>query len=172
MLQRMLRRIDQLSLWVAKAISLAVLIMVLTIAYDVILRYVFRAPTVWQYDTSYMLGGSVILLGSGYVHLKRRHVRVDLFYNRFSPRTRLILDILFTLIFFFPLLTGLIIVSADHALQAYKVKEFSEVGFWRPLMWPFRSVIPFGLAVLWLQGLANFIRDIYQLFKGKELCSP
>jgi TRAP-type mannitol/chloroaromatic compound transport system permease small subunit len=169
MIQGLLQRIDQLSLYFAKAVSLAVLAMVVTIAYDVILRYVFRSPTVWQYDTSYMLGGSVIILGAGYVHLKRRHVRVDLIYNRFSPRTRLILDVVFTLLFFFPLLTGLIIVSAGYAIHAYQVKEFSEVGFWRPLMWPFRSVIPVGLAVLWLQGLANVIRDIHMLAKGKEL---
>jgi TRAP-type mannitol/chloroaromatic compound transport system permease small subunit len=169
MIQGMLRGIDQLSVWVAKAITLAVFAMVVTIAYDVILRYVFRAPTVWQYDTSYMLGGSVIILGSAYVHLQRRHVRVDLIYNRFPPRVRLILDVIFTLLFFFPLLTGLIIVSAADALHAYQVKEFSEVGFWRPLMWPFKSVIPVGLAVLWLQGLANFIRDMHMLVKGKEL---
>jgi TRAP-type mannitol/chloroaromatic compound transport system permease small subunit len=169
MIQAMLQRIDQLSVWVAKAVTLAVFAMVVTMAYDVILRYVFRAPTVWQYDTSYMLGGSVIILGSAYVHLKRRHVRVDLFYNRFPPRVRLILDVVFTLLFFFPLLTGLIIVSAADAIHAYQVKEFSEVGFWRPLMWPFKSVIPVGLAVLWLQGLANFIRDMHMLVKGKEL---
>jgi len=169
MIQSILQRIDHLSVLVAKAVTLAVLAMVITIAYDVILRYVFRAPTVWQYDTSYMLGGSVIILGSAYVHLKRRHVRVDLIYNRFSPRVRLILDVVFTLLFFFPLLTGLIIVSAADAIHAYQVKEFSEVGFWRPLMWPFKSVIPVGLAVLWLQGLANFIRDMHMLVKGKEL---
>jgi TRAP-type mannitol/chloroaromatic compound transport system permease small subunit len=169
MIQAILQRIDQLSVWVAKAVTLAVFAMVVTMAYDVILRYVFRAPTVWQYDTSYMLGGSVIILGSAYVHLKRRHVRVDLIYNRFPPRVRLILDVVFTLLFFFPLLTGLIVVSAADAIHAYQVKEFSEVGFWRPLMWPFKSVIPVGLAVLWLQGLANFIRDMHMLLKGKEL---
>ncbi|NWF54367.1 MAG: TRAP transporter small permease subunit [Syntrophaceae bacterium] len=169
MIQAMLQRIDRLSEWAAKGITLAVFAMVVTIAYDVILRYVFRAPTVWQYDTSYMLGGSVIILGSAYVHLKRRHVRVDLIYNRFPPRVRLILDVVFTLLFFFPLLTGLIIVSAGYAIHSYQVKEFSEVGFWRPLMWPFRSVIPVGLALLWLQGLANFIRDMQRLVKGTEL---
>lgn len=169
MIQSILTRIDRLSLWVAKAVTLAVLAMVITIAYDVILRYVFRSPTVWQYDTSYMLGGSVIILGAGFVHLKRRHVRVDLIYNRLPSRARLILDVVFTLLFFFPLLTGLIIVSTGYAIHAYQVKEFSEVGFWRPLMWPFRSVIPVGLAVLWLQGLANFIRDMFMLVKGKEL---
>jgi TRAP-type mannitol/chloroaromatic compound transport system permease small subunit len=169
LVKKVLAKFDQLSIWSAKVVSGAVLVMVLAIAYDVILRYLFSAPTVWQYDISYMLGGSIIILGAGYVHLKHRHVRVDIIYNRFSPRTRLTLEVLFTLVFFFPFLTGLIVVAAEHALHAYEVKEFSEVGFWRPLMWPFRSVIPVGLSILLLQGLANFVRDLHVLVKGKEL---
>jgi len=169
LIKKVLARIDQLSIWSANVVGGAVLVMVLAIAYDVILRYIFSAPTVWQYDISYMLGGSIIILGAGYVHLKKRHVRVDIIYNRFSPRTKLTLEVFFTVIFFFPFLTGLIVVATQHAFHAYEVKEFSEVGFWRPLMWPFRSVIPVGLSILWLQGLANLVRDLHVMIKGKEL---
>jgi TRAP-type mannitol/chloroaromatic compound transport system permease small subunit len=167
--QRILGKADWISLWCGKAVSVAVFVMVLIIAYDVFLRYVFRAPTIWQYDISYMLGGSVILLGAGYVHMKRRHVRVDIIYNKFPPRVRLFFDVLFTLIFFFPLITGLLLAAAGHAIEAYEIKEFSEVGFWRPLMWPFRTVITIGLGVLLLQGVANFIRDVFLLVRGEEL---
>ena len=168
-LKKILHGIDQVSTWSGKVVSWAILVMVLAIAYDVILRYAFRAPTVWQYDISYMLGGSVIVLGAGYVHLTRRHVRVDIFYNRFSPRSKLILEIVFTLIFFFPFLSGVLLESIHHAIHAYQVNEFSEVGFWRPMMWPFRSVVSVGLAILLLQGVANFIRDFHLLIKGKPL---
>lgn len=168
-IKKFLKITDRISLWSGKIISFAVLTMVILIAYDVILRYLFRAPTVWQYDISYMLGGSIIMLGSGYVHLNRRHVRVDIFYNSFSAKKKLSLDILFTLIFFFPLVTGILIMSIEHAIHAYKIREFSEVGFWRPLMWPFRSAIALGLIVLWLQGLANFIRDVYMRIYGEAL---
>jgi TRAP-type mannitol/chloroaromatic compound transport system permease small subunit len=167
-LQRFLRTADAVSLFFGKAISLAVFVMILIIAYDVLLRYAFRAPTIWQYDISYMLGGSVILLGAGYVHMKRRHVRVDIIYNRFSPRVRLFFDVLFTLVFFFPLVAGLLWVAADYAVEAYEIREFSEVGFWRPLMWPFRTVMALGLAVLLIQGAANFIRDLFLLVRGEE----
>ncbi len=167
--QRILVKADWISLWCGKAVSVAVFAMVLIIAYDVFLRYLFRAPTIWQYDISYMLGGSVILMGAGYVHMKRRHVRVDIIYNKFPPRVRLFFDVLFTLIFFFPLITGLFLVAAGHAIEAYEIKEFSEVGFWRPLMWPFRTVLTIGLGVLLLQGVANFIRDIFLLVRGEEL---
>jgi len=168
-IRRILGGIDALSTWSAKGIAWACFIMVLVIAYDVILRYLFRAPTVWQYDISYMLGGSIIILGAGYVHLERKHVRVDILYNGFSLRTRLIIDVCFTSLCFFPLITALIFSSVQHAIHAYTVKEFSEVGFWRPLMWPFRSIIPIGLAILWLQGLANFVRDVHRLAKGEDL---
>lgn len=167
--QRILGKADWISLWCGKAISVAVFVMVVIIAYDVLLRYVFRAPTIWQYDISYMLGGSVILLGAGYVHMKRRHVRVDIIYNKFPPRVRLFFDVLFTLIFFFPLVTGLFLAAAAHAIEAYEIKEFSEVGFWRPLMWPFRTIITIGLGVLLIQGVANFIRDLFLLVRGEEL---
>jgi TRAP-type mannitol/chloroaromatic compound transport system permease small subunit len=167
--QRILGKADWISLWCGKAVSVAVFVMVLIIAYDVFLRYLFRAPTIWQYDISYMLGGSVILLGAGYVHLQRRHVRVDIIYNKFSPRMRLFSDVCFTLIFFFPLVTGLFLVAAEHAIEAYEIKEFSEVGFWRPRMWPFRSVIAIGLAVLLIQGVANFIRDLFLLVRGEKI---
>jgi TRAP-type mannitol/chloroaromatic compound transport system permease small subunit len=161
--------VDALSTWSAKGIAWACFVMVLVIAYDVVLRYLFRAPTVWQYDVSYMLGGSIIILGAGYVHQQRKHVRVDILYNSFSPRTRLVIDVCFTLLCFFPLVSGLIYASAQHAIHAYRVLEFSEVGFWRPRMWPFRSVIPIGLGVLWLQGLANLVRDLHRLVRGEEL---
>jgi TRAP-type mannitol/chloroaromatic compound transport system permease small subunit len=166
---RILRGIDRISLLSARAVTIAAVIMVVIIAYDVVMRYAFRAPTIWQYDLSYMLGGSIVMLGTGYVHRENRHVRVDILYSLFSPKTQLLIDIVCTVLLFFPLITGLIISASEHALHAYAVKEFSEVGFWRPRMWPFRTIIPLGLSILWLQGLANLIRDIFKLTKGKAL---
>jgi TRAP-type mannitol/chloroaromatic compound transport system permease small subunit len=161
--------IDRISFWSGQVVSVAAIVMVAIIAYDVIMRYAFRAPTIWQYDVSYMMGGSMVMLGAGYVHSQRKHVRVDILYNLFPEKVRLAIDTVCTLLLFFPLITGLIIASGEHAIHAYKVKEFSEVGFWRPRMWPFRSVIPIGLSILWMQGLVNFIRDSYKLIKGKEV---
>jgi TRAP-type mannitol/chloroaromatic compound transport system permease small subunit len=168
-LKKFLNIIDRVSYWSGQAVSVAAIVMVVIIAYDVIMRYAFRAPTIWQYDLSYMMGGSMVMLGAGYVHSQRRHVRVDIFYNLLAEKTRLTIDIVCTLLLFFPLIIGLIYASGEHAIHAWKVNEFSEVGFWRPRMWPFRSVIPIGLSILLLQGLVNLIRDGYKLIKGKEL---
>jgi len=168
-LKKFINFIDRVSYWSGQFVSVAAIVMVAIIAYDVIMRYAFRAPTIWQYDLSYMMGGSIVMLGTAYVHSQRKHVRVDIFYNLFPEKTRLTIDIVCTLIFFFPLLIGLIYIGGEHTIHAWKVNEFSEVGFWRPRMWPFRSVIPIGLSLLLLQGLVNFIRDSYKLIKGKEL---
>ena len=168
-LKKFINFIDRVSYWSGQFVSVAAIVMVAIIAYDVIMRYAFRAPTIWQYDLSYMMGGSIVMFGTGYVHSQRKHVRVDIFYNLFPEKTRLTIDIVCTLIFFFPLLIGLIYIGGEHTIHAWKVNEFSEVGFWRPRMWPFRSVIPIGLSLLLLQGLVNFIRDSYKLIKGKEL---
>jgi len=168
-LKKVLHSIDRISYWGAKAVTVAMIVMVAIIAYDVVMRYLFRAPTIWQYDLSYMLGGSIVMLGTGYVHLQRKHVRVDILYNLFPEKARLTIDFVCTLLFFFPLYIGIIYIAGEHAIHAWNVNEFSEVGFWRPRMWPFRSVIPIGLGILLLQGLANFIRDSYKLIEGKEL---
>ena len=168
-LKKYLHMIDRLSYWSGQAVTVAAIVMVVIIAYDVIMRYAFRAPTIWQYDLSYMMGGSMVMLGTGYVHSQRKHVRVDILYNLFPEKVRLTIDIVCTFLFFFPLLIGLIYAGGEHTIHAWKVDEFSEVGFWRPRMWPFRSVIPIGLSILLLQGLVNLIRDSYKLIKGKEL---
>jgi len=168
-IRKYLNFVDRLSYWSGQAVTAAAIVMVAIISYDVVMRYAFRAPTIWQYDISYMLGGSIVMLGAGYVHAKRKHVRVDIFYNMFPEKVRLSIDVVCTLLLFFPLITGLILSAGEHTIHAFRINEFSEVGFWRPRMWPFRAVIPIGLSILWLQGLANFIRDSYKLVKGKEL---
>jgi TRAP-type mannitol/chloroaromatic compound transport system permease small subunit len=72
------------------------------VAYEVISRYVFDAPTDWSYELSYMLYGSFFMLGAGYTLLKGGHVRTDIFYNNWSFRTRGILDSLLYVIAFYP----------------------------------------------------------------------
>lgn len=168
-LKKVLHSIDRISYWSAQAVSAALIVMVAIIAYDVVMRYLFRAPTIWQYDLSYMLGGSIVLLGAGYVHSQHKHVRVDILYNLFPEKARITIDIICTLIFFIPFYIGLIYIAGKHAIHAWNINEFSEVGFWRPRMWPFRSVISIGLIVVLLQGLAMFVRDVYKLMKDKEL---
>ena len=168
-LRLVLKKIDFLSLWSGKLISWLIVALIISLTYDTFMRYLFRAPTVWAYDISYMLGGTAMLTGMAYVTLHRAHVRVDIIYMRLSQKVRLILDLVFTMVFFLPLFSILLQRSVQRAIWSFNCKEFSEVGFWRPPIYPFRWMIPVALSLLILAGVAWFIRDLYSVIKGKEL---
>lgn len=164
-----LKKIDFLSEWSGKSISWLILPLIAAITYDTFMRYFFRAPTFWSFDVSYMLGGTVMLVGMAYVTLHRAHVRVDIIYTRLSQKVKLIIDLIFTAVFFLPLMGMLLERSLHRAGWAWHIKEFSEVGFWRPPIYPFRWMIPVALSLLILAGVAWFIRDLFSLMKGREL---
>lgn len=168
-LRAILKRIDFLSEWSGKSISWLILALIFALTYDTFMRYLFRAPTMWAYDISYMLGGTVMLTGMAYVTLHRAHVRVDIIYMRLSERVKRVIDVVLMAGFFFPLWFFVLQRSVARAIWSFHSKEFSEVGFWRPIMWPFRWMIPVALALLILAGLSWFIHDLYLLAKGKKL---
>ena len=169
LLKAVLTRIDFLSDRSGKLVSWLIVVLILSLSYDTFMRYLFRAPTIWAYDVNYMLGGTVMLMGMAYASLHKTHIRVDILYNYFPANMKTIIDVVFNVLIFFPLYGMLLYKSADRAIWSFHSKEFSEVGFWRPVMWPFRTMIPVAIALFLLAGIAWVIRDLYLLRKGKEL---
>src|SRR5918992_4532550 len=76
--------------------------LVLAVAYEVAMRYLFNAPTIWSFDVTYMLYGTIFMLGAAYALLKGAHIRTDFFFERWSIRTKGIIDSVSYLVFFFP----------------------------------------------------------------------
>jgi len=167
-LRYILNRIDFISEWSGKLISWLLVALIFALTYDVMMRYLFTRPTVWSYDVSYMLGGTVMLTGMAYVTLHRAHVRVDILYTRLPKKAKLIIDLLFTAVVFFPLMSMLIERSAQRAWWSTRLREFSEVGFWRPPIYPFRWMMPVALTLFLIAGVAWFIRDLLSLIRGEE----
>ena len=166
---KILRLIDFCSLWSGRLVSWLLIALIIVVMYEVIARYVFNAPTVWYFDMGYMLGGTAYIMGGAYVLYLKRHARVDIIYKNLSYRTRLIIDIIFTLVFFFPLFGGLLDFSIRQLYHSWVVGELSSRGVaWQPIMYPFRATVPVGIILLLLQGIANFSRDLIELFKGKN----
>ena len=75
---KIIRVIDSISAWSGKIVCWLVLIFTIVLGYEVVMRYVFNAPTKWAFDISYMLGGTYFWLGEGYTLLKKKHVRIDI----------------------------------------------------------------------------------------------
>lgn len=166
-MKRLLNLIDRVSELTGRGISWIVLLLTFVLGYEVLMRYCFNAPTKWAYDISYMLGGTFFLLGAAYTLRMKGHVRIDLFYGQFSARKRALIDVFFYLLFFFPLWTGLLYYVIPHVYMSWALAERSLESYWRPPIYPFKTVMPIGVFLLLLQGFAEFVRSLTVLAKGE-----
>lgn len=158
--------IGLVSQWSGRIWSFLVVFMILIITFDVTMRYIFNKPTQWAYDVSYMLLATFISMGFCFVMRHRNHVRVDVLYSHLSPRGKLIVDLLFTLIIFFPLFFKLTMVTFSDVLYALEVNEKTAVTYWYTPTAPYKLMVAIGLALFFLQGVATFLEDLASLIKG------
>lgn len=143
--------------------------LVAVVVYEVAARYLFNAPTIWSYDLTYMLYGAVFMLGAAYALHKGAHIRTDFFFERWSVRTRGLIDAIAYIVFFFPSLTLFLIVSGGEAWYAFEIGETSEQTPWRPLLWPYKAVIPLTCLLLMIQGVSETLKSLYAVRTGVEL---
>jgi TRAP-type mannitol/chloroaromatic compound transport system permease small subunit len=163
----MIRVIDAISSFLGKAIAWLVIPMIGGLVYEVFARYFFHAPTVWAYDVTYMLYGSLFMLGAAFTLLKGGHIRTDMFYRLFPPRWQGLVDAFFYLFFFFPGIFLFFLAGWEYAARAWEIRETAAVSPWRPAIYPFKTVIPVSLALLLFQGLSEFLKSIYAAVKGE-----
>jgi TRAP-type mannitol/chloroaromatic compound transport system permease small subunit len=135
--------------------------LVLAVSYEVIARYLFNAPTIWSFDVTYMLYGTIFMLGAAYALHKGAHIRTDFFYENWSPKTKGIVDSISYLVFFFPSLILLLAASGNEAWYAFQIHETSEQTPWRPILWPYKTVVPLTCVLLMIQGVSETIKSLY-----------
>lgn len=163
---RFIRTVDSISEWTGKTVSWFVLVLTLMLGYEIVMRYLFNSPTKWSFDMSYMVGGSYFILGEAYTLLKKRHVRIDIFYSKFSARKKAWVDIVFYLVFFFPLWAGLLYALIPYVYLSWETGERSMQGYWMPVIYPFKAVMPVAILLFLLQGIVEFIRCILTVREG------
>ena len=143
--------------------------LVAAVAYEVIARYAFNAPTIWSFDVTYMLYGTIFMLGSAYALHKGAHIRTDFFFEKWSIRTKGIIDSTAYIVFFFPSIFTFLIVSGAEGWYAYEINETSEQTPWRPVLWPFKMVVPLACLLLLVQGVSETIKSVWAARTGIEL---
>ena len=159
-LESILRIIDRISEKTGKLAAFIVIPNVLALVYEVGARYIFKAPTIWSFETTYFLYAAHFILGAAYALKDRAHIRVEVFYSRFPKRVQAIIDSVGYLLLFFPAALLLVYGGIDLVRESILMNERSAVSAWRPIMWPFRAVLPTGIFLLFLQGLAEFARSL------------
>ena len=143
--------------------------LVAAVSYEVIARYVFNAPTIWSFDVTYMLYGTIFMLGAAYALHKGAHIRTDFFYEKWSAQTKGMVDSISYILFFFPSLIMLFAASGSEALYALSIHEVSEQTPWRPILWPYKTVVPLTCLLLMIQGVSELIKSAYAWRTGIEL---
>jgi len=161
-----LDKVESLNDWIGRIVSVALYILAAVMLYEVIARYIFNSPTSWAFELSSFLFVYVSFLCGGYVLLHKGHVNVDIFYKRLSPRGRAILD-LFTSLFFF-LFAGVILWQGTKLfMNSIAFWEHSTLTVWAPPVYPIKLVVPIGAALILVQGLVKFIKDIMVAIRGE-----
>ena len=154
-------KVSEVSKWL-------ILMVILATTYEVFMRYVLNSPTSWAWATTQMLGACFIALGLANNHRINANVRVDIISARFPPRVRAWLEVLFTLLFFFPLFVVLTKLFIQDALFAISINQVDNMCAWSPITWPFKTVVAAGILLVLIQGIATFLRDVTTLVKGGE----
>ena len=155
-LDRLVGAIDAVSTVAGWFAGWLVVPLTLAVSYEVAARYLFNAPTQWASTITYMLYGTQFMLAAAYTLLKDGHIRTDVFYGRWSARTRAIVDAVSYVFFFFP---GMALIFYAGTLEAWHAWDIGErAGGWRA--YPFKAVIPLTALLLLLQGLSELIKCI------------
>jgi TRAP-type mannitol/chloroaromatic compound transport system permease small subunit len=166
-MKKTLKAIDATNELVGTVIKwLAPYIMVL-ITVQVFLRYVLGQPGDVLPILMITAGATLYVLGWGYVYRHDRHVRVDVFYARWSPRTKAIIDVISSLVWLLPWLAFLLYISGKWAWESYETAEWWTLTYWRPPLWPMRATIFVGVVLLSLQGFVQLYRSFYVLIRNR-----
>jgi TRAP-type mannitol/chloroaromatic compound transport system permease small subunit len=157
-MERFLSRIDAIHERLGNIIGwLVVPVMLLTI-YEVISRFVFHHPTLWAHDmTSFVFGFYAVTLG-GYVLLYNQHIRVDILWNRLSPRGQAIADLI-TSILGISFIGVLLVYSIPWAWDSLLLRERSFAA-WRPPIYPIKISVVIGAFLFFIQIMVKFVRDL------------
>jgi TRAP-type mannitol/chloroaromatic compound transport system permease small subunit len=163
---KVIRRIDSFTERSGKILAWLCFPLILALVYEVTARYVFKAPTEWAYDVTYMLYGTIFMLGASFTLLKKAHIRTDLFYNKWTPRTQGLIDTVMYLLFYFPGIIFFLVAGYDYAAHSWVTGEHTSLSPWRPIIYPFKAVIPVTAFLLLVQGVSELLKSVYAWKRG------
>ncbi|MEO1191784.1 MAG: TRAP transporter small permease subunit [Pseudomonadota bacterium] len=161
MFQTFATAIDRLNGAIGTAVSLLTLPMIAVILLEVILRYVFTAPTVWALESAQIMFGFMFLLGAGYTLREDGHVRVEIAYMYSGRRAVAGLKI-FALLFIFFYCGVVLYYGGIKAIESVERME-QHFSVWSPYIFPVISMIPVAAALMILQGLSILIKEARRL---------
>ncbi|VVT07606.1 TRAP transporter small permease subunit [Rhizobium sp. EC-SD404] len=157
---------DSLSAWFGKAFAWLIILMTVGVSYEVVVRYIFNAPTPWAFDLSFIMYGSLFMMAGAYTLSRNGHVRGDFIYRLWKPRTQALVELTLYILFFFPGVIALVVTGWKYAARSW---GYAEVSINSPAgipIYQFKSVIAAAGILLLIQGIAQVCRCILCMREG------
>ena len=155
--------IDKLIESIGRLVSWLSLVLVLVIIVDVFLRYLFSITSAASFELEWHLFAAIFLLGAAWTLQKDKHVRVDVFYHRFSKRTKAIVNLVGTVVLLLPFCFVAFYESLSFVSSSFSVHETSPDPGGLPVRYLIKSVIPSGFLLLGLQGISEGLKALKTL---------
>ncbi len=155
-----IRFADALSAWFGKVFAWLIVMMAFGTGYEVLVRYVFNNPTSWALDVSFIMYGTLFMMGGAYTLSRGGHVRGDFLYRLWQPRTQAKVDLVLYIFFFFPGVTALVLSGWKYSSRSW---GYGEVSINSPAGVPifqFKTVMVAAGILLFIQGIAQILRCI------------
>jgi len=165
-MQKLLLAVDRLSTWMGQAFAWSIVVLTFGITWEVFSRYVLNTPHDWALNLQIMLYGTLFMMAGAYTLSKNNHVRGDVLYGFFTPRTQAWVDLVLYILFFLPGIVALTWAGWSYAQESLAIREKTFSATPLPL-YPFKFVIPLAGALLLLQGFVEIVRCAISIRDGE-----
>ena len=166
-LRKFVKFADKLNVFVGVWVAQLVILLTFIVVYEVIRRKIFNSPTSWAFEFSTFLYGGMFILGAGYTHYENRHVAIDVLEEKLPKKIRIWIKILSFFIFFLPFVGALLFASTQYAWHSWVTNEHSWSA-WKPPIYIYKTVMPVGFFLLFIEGVSKLIKDVFEL-KGEKI---
>ncbi|WNJ19879.1 TRAP transporter small permease subunit [Pontibacter sp. G13] len=160
---KILAGIDLLNEYAGRMISWLTTALVLVVCVDVTLRYLLSQTSAWIFELEWHMFSLIFLIGAAYTLKQDKHVRVDVFYDRYTPTQKAWVNLLGTWLLLIPMCVVVIRGSGWYIDISYTTMEGSPQPGGLPYRFLIKSAIPFGYVLLLLQAIAETIRNLFIL---------
>ena len=166
-MQKFFLAVDRISTFAGQAFAWLIVALTLLICWEVFSRYALNSPHAWAFDVQIMMYGTLFMMAGAYTLSKNGHVRGDILYGFFKPRTQAFFDLILYLAFFLPGVVALAWAGYHYAAESWAINEHSSITANGPPLYPFKTIIPIAGGLLLLQGLVEILRCIVCLRDGE-----
>ncbi len=165
-MQQLLLTIDKISTLVGQAFSWLIVALTLLISWEVFSRYVLDRPHAWAFDVMIIMYGTLFMMAGAYTLSKSGHVRGDVLYGFFEPRTQATVDLILYILFFLPGVFALTYAGYFFAAESWAMNEHSSITAEGPPIYPFKTMLPLAGGFLFVQGIVEIIRCLICIRQG------